>query len=69
MFIVDTASDTNADGLTLREALALADADTTADNITFAAGVTAITLTQGQLVAGSDVTIQGGTGPPSMPTS
>ena len=34
----------------------------TADTITFAAGVTAITLTHCELSVGSDVTIDGGTG-------
>jgi hypothetical protein len=58
--IVTTASDTDADGLTLREALAQAALDAAADTITFASGVTAITLTQGQLIAGTDVTIDGG---------
>ena len=48
--------------LTLRQALALADANTTADTITFAAGVTNIDLNQGQLTTNSDVTIDGGAG-------
>ena len=48
--------------LTLRQALALADANATADTITFAAGLPDIVLTQGQLTTNSDVTIDGGVG-------
>ena len=60
--LVTTASDTDADGLTLREALAQADLDAAANTITFAAGAGAITLTQGQLSVASDVAVDGGAG-------
>ena len=66
-FIVTTTSDVSADDgvLTLREALALADADSlTADRIEFAPAVQGQTIVLGgsQLTANSDVTIDGGAG-------
>ena len=66
-FIVTTTSDVTADDgvLTLREALALADADSpTADRIEFAPAVQGqtIVLAGSQLTVNSDVTIDGGAG-------
>ena len=66
-FIVTTTSDVSADDgvLTLREALALADADSlTADRIEFAPEVQGQTIVLGgsQLTVNSDVTIDGGAG-------
>ena len=67
-YTVDTTADTvdAGDGLlSLREALALADADSaTADRIEFAPEVQGgtIVLAGGQLTASSDVTIDGGAG-------
>ena len=66
-FIVTTTSDVSADDgvLTLREALALADADNpTADRIEFAPEVQGQTIVLGgsQLTVNSDVTIDGGAG-------
>jgi hypothetical protein len=66
-FVVTTASDVTADDgqLTLREALALADADSlTKDRIEFDPAVhgKTITLAGSQLTANSDITIDGGTG-------
>ena len=62
-FTVTTASDTvNPAGLSLREALASADANPGADTIYFAPilNETTIVLTQGELTIASDVTIDGG---------
>jgi hypothetical protein len=67
-YTVDTKADTidpDDGALSLREALALADADpSTADTIDFAPGVQGqtIVLAGGQLTANSDVTIDGGSG-------
>ena len=67
-FTVDTTSDDPDVGLTLREALALADDETVnpgADTIRFDAAMVqgqTIVLTAGQLVANTDVTVDGGTG-------
>ena len=62
-FTVTTASDAvNPAGLSLREALASADANPGADTIYFAPilNETTIVLSQGQLTIASDVTIDGG---------
>ena len=62
-FTVTTASDAvNPAGLSLREALASADANPGADTIYFAPilNETTIVLTQGELTTASDVTIDGG---------
>jgi hypothetical protein len=66
-YTVDTTADTvdAGDGLSLREALALADADiTTPDRIDFAPSVQGgrIVLAGSQLTVASDVTIDGGAG-------
>ena len=63
-FTVDTLSDDPAAGLTLREALVLADGDAAADTIEFAAGIQGgtVRITGGELTVASDVTIDGGTG-------
>ena len=63
-FTVDTLSDDPGAGLTLREALAEADAASGADTILFAPAIQGgtIALTGGQLVAASDLTIDGGSG-------
>jgi Ca2+-binding RTX toxin-like protein len=62
-FIVTTLSDAAAhSGLSLRDALALANRDASADTIQFAAGLAGtISLAQGQLRISSDVTIIGDT--------
>jgi Ca2+-binding RTX toxin-like protein len=63
-FTVDTLSDDPSTGLTLREALAEADAFSGADTILFAPAIQGgtIALAAGQLIADSDVTIDGGSG-------
>ena len=61
--VVTTGADVvdPTDGLTsLREAVNLANATAGAHTITFAPGLTAVTLTQDQLTLNSDVTIDGG---------
>ena len=59
-FTVDTLSDNEADGFTLREAIVLANGNSEADTIGFADGLTGIlTLTQGQLQVSGDLTIEG----------
>ena len=60
---VTTLSDAASNGgLTLREALAIANASSSADTIEFAAGLSGvITLEQGQLTVSSNVTISGDT--------
>ena len=64
IFSVDTLSDDPSAGVTLREALALADGAAGADRIEFTAAIQGgtITLTGGQLTVASDVTIDGGSG-------
>ena len=66
-FTVSTTSDIvdpNDGALSLREALALVDADSAADRIEFAPTVQGgrIVLAGSQLTVGSDVTIDGGSG-------
>src|SRR5262249_41903768 len=57
-----TAELSDGGGLSLREALALANADPDADTITFQAGLTGtIMLASGELTILTDVTIEGGT--------
>ena len=59
-FTVDTLSDNAADGLTLREAIAAANATPGPDRVTFADGLTGtITLTGGQLTSSGDLEIAG----------
>lgn len=59
-FTVDTLSDTDADGDTLREAIISANGTEEADTITFAPGLSGtLTLTQGQLVIDADLAING----------
>ncbi|MDP0491792.1 MAG: right-handed parallel beta-helix repeat-containing protein [Verrucomicrobiota bacterium JB023] len=59
-FTVDTLSDSDADGATLREAIVAANATAEADTIKFADGLTgSIVLSQGVLSITSDVAITG----------
>ena len=59
-FTVDTLSDVDADGNTLREAIAAANSNGEADTISFAPGLTGtLTLTQGELDIFADVEING----------
>ncbi|WP_411844622.1 choice-of-anchor Q domain-containing protein [Roseibacillus persicicus] len=59
-FTVDTLSDVDADGATLREAVLLANATTEADTISFAPELAGtLTLTQGEIFISEDLAING----------
>ena len=59
-FTVDTLSDIDADGDTLREAIAAANSNAEADTISFASGLMGtLTLTQGELDINADLEING----------
>ncbi|MGE9270469.1 MAG: right-handed parallel beta-helix repeat-containing protein [Verrucomicrobiales bacterium] len=59
-FTVDTLSDTDSDGATLREAIVAANATAEADTIRFSPELSGtLTLTQGELVIDSDISIVG----------